>query len=431
MRRRLSFLVLAVTSMVVLAFVIPLGLTVKDQVEARALSRGQETVQAVASGLAVAASLSPDGRIDPELATLVVAAAAAGDTTIFLPDGTLVGAPAEDDEAVAVARGGQAITVRDDGGAVILAPVSTAAGTLVVRTFVGGELLTEGVAAVWIGLGLLGAVLIAAAVLVADRLGRTLVRPVSRLAGAARTMASGDLAARVEPEGPAEIADAGAAFNHLAEQLDDLLVAERESVADLSHQLRTPLTALRLQAEMLDNPAASEAMLDDIDRLGRQVDAIITEARRPATGAGRRRSDLAAVTATRVEFWSVLAEEQDRDASAAIPAGPIYVGIPEDELADAIDTLLDNVFAHTAAGVAYSVSVTADPDGGGVLVVEDAGSGFDDHRAAERGRSGAGSTGLGLDIVRRTADRSGGGLTIGASPFGGARVVVRVGPPGG
>ena len=235
-------------------------------------------------------------------------------------------------------------------------PVSAPGGTLVVRTWVPGNELREGVAAAWAVLGALGVLLILAGVALADRMGVALVRPVTALAAAARRIAGGDLEARVEPTGPPEIADAGAAFNQLAGRLDDLVAAERESLADLSHRMRTPLTALRLQAEGLPG---GDPLLEDIDRLGLQVDALIAEARRRSPAAGPRRVDLCAVTAGRAAFWKVLAEEQDRPVRLAVPAGPIWVGLTEDELGAALDTLLENVFTHTPPGTAYAVAVTA------------------------------------------------------------------------
>jgi signal transduction histidine kinase len=412
--------------MVVIAFVVPLALTVRDQAEARALSRGQRTAQAVAGGLAVAASLAPDGAVEEPTAGLVVAAAGDGRTSVFLPGGEVVGAPAEATGAIAVAAEGRAFTTREPGGAAVLVPVTTAAGNLVVRVAVPDEELRSGVAGAWLGLAVLGVLLILAAVAVADRLARSLVRPVGDLAAAARRMAAGDLESRVEPEGPPEIAEVGTAFNLLAERLDDLLAAERESVADLSHRLRTPLTALRLQAEMLEDRETADSLLADVDRLGREVDAVIAEARRPSSAAGRRHADLAAVAAHRVAFWGVLAEEQGRTVESLIPGDPVVVPLAEEDLATAVDTLLDNVFTHTPAGTGYRVEVGTGPP---TLVVDDAGPGFSDTGLVERGRSGAGGTGLGLDIVGRSAGRAGGGLSVGRSPLGGARVVVRFGPP--
>lgn len=423
MRRRLSLLVLAVTSMVVGAFVVPLGLLVSRQTESRALAHGERTAQAVASGLAVAASLSPD--LSPGLVDLVVATSGDGATSVFLADGTVIGPSAESSVAVAQARSGRALSAAAPGGVEVLVPVSAPAGTLVVRTWLPGSELHEGVAAAWAVLGALGVILILAGVALADRMGVALVRPVTALAGAARRIAGGDLEARVQPAGPPEIADAGAAFNQLAGRLDDLIAAERESLADLSHRLRTPLTALRLQAESLPG---GEALLEDIDRLGFQVDALIAGARRRSPAAGPRRADLCAVATSRAAFWMVLAEEQGRRTRVEVPAGPIWVGLTEEELGAALDTLLENVFTHTPPGAAYAVAVTSSAAGHVLLVVEDEGPGFPHRGVAERGASEAGSSGLGLDIARRAARHTGGDLALGERPGGGARVEMRFGP---
>jgi signal transduction histidine kinase len=421
-RRRLSLLVLAVTSMVVGAFVVPLGVLVGQQTESRALAQGERTAQAVASGLAVAASLSPD--LPPALVDLVLATSGDGATSVFLPDGTVVGPPAGASAAVAQAGTGRALSADAPGGVEVLVPVSAPAGILVVRTWVPADDLRAGVALAWMVLGALGVLLILAGVVLADRMGIALVRPVTALAGAARRIAGGDLDARVEPDGPPEIADAGAAFNQLAGRLDDLIVAERESLADLSHRLRTPLTALRLQAESLPG---GDALLEDVDRLGSQVDALIAEARRRSPAAGPRRADLCRVASGRAAFWHVLAEEQDRPVRLAVPPGPIWVALTEDELGAAIDTLLENVFTHTPPGTAYTVAVTASGPAHALLVVEDEGPGFPHRGVAERGASEAGSSGLGLDIARRAARHTGGDLILADRPGGGARVEARFG----
>jgi signal transduction histidine kinase len=93
-----------------------------------------------------------------------------------------------------------------------------------------------------------------------------------------------------------------------------------------------------------------------------------------------------------------------------------------------MDALLGNVFSHTPEGTAFAVTVSARAERGVRLVVEDSGPGFPAIDAVRRGTSGAGSTGLGLDIARRTARSSGGDLTVARSPDGGARVVVDLGP---
>ena len=218
----------------------------------------------------------------------------------------------------------------------------------------------------------------------------------------------------------------GEAFNVLARRLGALLSAERESVADLSHRLRTPLTALRLQAETLSDRSEAESLLADIERLERAVDRMIEEARRPssASSQGKEAADLAAVVRHRATFWKVLADEQDRGVGVHTVGGELWVPLTADELGAAVDTLIENVFAHTPTGTAYSISAKPGRSGTVVLEVSDGGPGFPDADVVERGTSAGGSTGLGLDIVRRTAIRGGGGLEIGKRPGGGGRVIV-------
>jgi signal transduction histidine kinase len=418
-RGRLSLLALAVTSMVVIAFLIPLAVLIRSQAASRALDDGQRTARAVASGLAVAASLS--GELDTGIVDLVVATSGDPATSVFLGDGSVAGLPAARSAAVDLAAGGRALTADTEGGVEVLVPVTGIGDTVVVRVLVTSEELDEGVLTATLSLAGLGLILIAAAVLLADRLGRALVRPVANLADAAHRMAAGDLHARVEPSGPPEMEDVGAAFNHLADRVDDLIVEERESLADLSHGLRTPLTSLRLQAEMLSDPEEADPMLDDLDRLSAQVDGLIAEARRRSPAAGPRHADLCAVARERFEFWSVLADEQQRDRRASIPDVPITVALTAAELEAAVDTAIENVFAHTPPGTSYRVEVWPAPDTG-ILVVEDNGSGYPADDVLARGTSRAGSTGLGLDIVRRATERSGGSITLGAAPGGGARL---------
>jgi signal transduction histidine kinase len=127
------------------------------------------------------------------------------------------------------------------------------------------------------------------------------------------------------------------------------------------------------------------------------------------------------VVAARVAFWTVLAEDTDREVRRELPAAPLPVALPADDLAAALDALLGNVFAHTPDGTGLAVSLVARPGGGAVLTVTDSGPGFP-AEALRRGSSGSGSTGLGLDIARRAAEAGGGTLHVGAARGGGAEV---------
>lgn len=417
MRRRLALSAAAVTSMVVLAFVVPLAALVRDVAADRAVSAAQDEAATLVPVLAAVQ--------DPAALQATVEAADAaspGDLSVFREDGTVLGAPAEADADVELARQGRAFTANAPGGKAVLVPVIGATGTQVVRVFVPDSVLQEGVARSWLLLALLGLMLVAVAVAVADRLARSVVAPIRELAAVAGRLGEGDLSARAVPDGPPEVVEVATAQNLLAGRIVDLLAAEREAAADLSHRLRTPITALRLDAEGLRDSEEASRIVDDVDALTRAVDRVIADARRP----GRRgASDLAAVTRERVAFWSALAEDQDRSFELTVPDGPCRVAVPADDLAALLDALLGNVLAHTPEGAGFSVTVE-----GTTLVVDDEGPGFSED-ALERGVSGGGSTGLGLDIVRRTAEAGGGRVGVTRSGRGGARVEVQLGRPAG
>ena len=208
-------------------------------------------------------------------------------------------------------------------------------------------------------LALVAVVLLVVAVLATDRLARSVTRPAADLARTSRALAGGDTRARAEVAGPPEIVDVAEALNLLADRIDELLVAERERVADLSHRLRTPLTALRLDAE----GHGAAALLEDVDRLEAEVSELIRAARRPLHEEMAVRCDLAEVVEDRAAFWGALADDDDRRWECRIePGGPHPVRLPREDVAAAIDVLLGNVFAHTPEGTPYAVSVHGSQD---------------------------------------------------------------------
>lgn len=421
MRRRFVLLVLATTSIVVAAFLAPLMALVKETAAERAMAAATGTTQNVAALVGVL----PDADRVREVMSGYTQEPIR--TTVLLPDGENIGPPMPDSDSVTVARTGRALTARAGDGQEILVPVETPEGRAVVRTMVPGDVLAQGVSqalAVLIGLAL---ALLLVAVVVADRLSRWLLRPVGALTVTAHQLAGGDLTARIEPTGPRELDEVGAALNMLADRIDGLLDREREAVADLSHRLRTPLTALRLEAHALSDPAESARMVALVGSLERTATRIIAEARRHGQAERRVECDAAAVVAERIAFWAPLAEDQDRRMYQRRPPGPIPVGLAADELTALVDALLENVFTHTPEGTDFAVGVLPLPAGGARLVVEDSGPGLPGTQVARRGDSRNGSTGLGLDIVRRGAEGAGGQLVLGRSAAGGARVQVDLG----
>src|ERR671911_211331 len=382
-RRRLLLVVVATTSLVVVAFAVPLGALIRSVAHDRALAAAERDVAALAPVLAVT--------VEPDAATAALqstSTGADGRLAVWLPDGTRVGDATEDDEqALALARDrGLAFSQDREGARELYTPVATGNQDVsVVRARVPDRLLNDGVTTAWAALAAVAVALVAAAVVIADRLARSVTRDASGLSATARALASGSSDARAVPGPTPELADAARALNRLADRIDELRAAERERVADLSHRLRTPLTGLRLDAEA----SGDDNLVAGVD--GRQ--------------------------------WTLSVE------TGPSQSGP--VALSAQEAADAVDAVIGNVFAHTPEGSAYAVTVAPGP-GAVDLHVDDAGGGIDDTEAVlARGATGAGSTGLGLDIARRAAETAGGALTIGRSPLGGARVTLHLPTDGG
>jgi signal transduction histidine kinase len=195
------------------------------------------------------------------------------------------------------------------------------------------------------------------------------------------------------------------------------LDAEREVAADLSHRLRTPLTALRLDADALPPGPVAERMRQAVEALDAEIDAIILSARSSAAVRATEKTDLVDVLADRMAFWAVLAEDHGRRWEIRDAVHPIHLKVPRADLIAAVDALLGNVFEHTPQGTPFRVTVSP-----AALVVEDGGPGIADATTALR--RGAGSTGLGLDIVSRVARQVGGRVVIDRSELGGARITM-------
>lgn len=427
MRRRISLLVAATTSAVVLAFVIPLGLLVRTLADNRAVASASQE----ATSVAVVVAGVPDLAQLTDLVQLV-ASRSRGSVIVALPNGQLVGNSRVNDEtSLARARAGEAFTRIDLQGAQVFVPVVTARGTAVVRTSVSRQEMRRGVTAAWLTLAGLGLLLLILALIAADRLGRRISAPLDDLAGVAHRLRAGDLSSRALAKGPWEVVELGTALNRLAERIGELLVAEREAVADLSHRLRTPVTALRLDVEAVQPPEMAQRLRDHVDHLARTVDAVVKDARRPVGASVGRVCDAAGVVRERAAFWSALAEDQGRNLEVVVPSRPMMARIDASDLVDVVDALVDNVFAHTPEGTSLLVALGRDSAGRVRLEVADDGHGLADLDLAERGRSGSGSSGLGLDIVRRAAIAAGGELHLTTSGVGGtvALVTFAAAPP--
>ncbi|WP_134741496.1 HAMP domain-containing sensor histidine kinase [Nocardioides sp. 503] len=438
MRRSLILTVAAAVTMVLLAMLVPMAVLLRDYALEDRLSRAALEVQAtesVVSGQdrgAVSLYLESINE-DPDTQT----------TVLYPPDevhpgGQDVGPdPGQDARVIEARATGQARVDDVDGGAEFLVPVSLSGSsaaperTPVIRVVVAQPGLQSTVVRSWLVLLALGIVLLAGALLLADRLGRSFVLPIRGLATYAQQLGDRRRPARLVTDGPPEVRELAQAMARLVERIEVLLERERAGVADLSHRLRTPITALRLRVDGVADADSRARLGADLDELEQMVDHVVREARRSEREGLVPECDAVAVLRERAAFWQPLAEDQDRDFTVDVTAAsPTPVRASEEDLSAVADVLLDNVFTHTPDGAAVRLGVTARPGGGVVLTVEDGGPGLpDDLDVAGRGTSGAGSTGLGLAIVDRTATESGGGLSLSRSPYGGARVVVELGAP--
>ena len=270
---------------------------------------------------------------------------------------------------------------------------------------------------------------------VAALLAGSLSRPLRALAATARRVGRGDLDARAELTGPAEQREVAAAFNDMTERLAQALAAQREFVANASHQLRTPLTGLKLRLEAAGLQAEDPQLERELaaaereaDRLARLLDELLTlarEAERPASGTAVSLRD--AATAAR-ERWAGPAAQGDHTLELAGGPDAHVLGSAHD-VAIVLDNLVENALNYSPPGSTVTIEWGV-ADGRARLAVLDEGPGVapdEDGRLFERfyrgsaSRGGAPGTGLGLAIVETLARRWGGTARIANRPEGGAR----------
>ncbi len=419
MRRQLVLMTLAVTSIVVIAFVLPLAFLVRtiaaDRVVSQANADAQYVGQIIAGNRATAPALVAQAD-----------ASSSGRISVYYADGAVIGDRARppDADSLQLARRGRSFSRSWSGGVDVFLPVLGAAGqTAVVRVSAPNRALERGVWTAWWSLGALGVVLIALAALVADRMARSITKPMQTLTDIARRLASGDLGARSRVRGSTEVVEVSRALDALASRIGDLLRAEREHAADLSHSLRTPLTALRLDAELLHDKAEAQRIAAAIDDLEDAVTNVIADTRRERRNPHQRGIDLGEVVRERLAFWEVLTRAQQRTLDVRLHPGLLPVDAPRHDLQELVDVLVGNILRHTPSGRAARVTTAPGRHGGAHLSVEDAGLGF----SPNAGGAARGS-GLGLEIARRVARDSGGTVALGRSDLGGALVDVELGP---
>ena len=265
----------------------------------------------------------------------------------------------------------------------------------------------------------------------------TLARPLQRLASAARRVEAGDLQARAEPEGSTEHREVAHAFNDMTERLRQVLEAQRQFVANASHQLRTPLTGLRLRLESAalkagpELGAELEAAEQEVQRLARLLTTLLTLAREGDRPPARATVSLAAAVEAAEERWGDRARSSGHEL-ATVSRDDAVARASEEDIAIVLDNLIENALNYSPGG---TVTVECGRERDEVFVaVSDEGPGLEpgeeervfDRFARGSGGRGAPGTGLGLALVATLARRWGGSARIANRPEGGARAEVRL-----
>jgi signal transduction histidine kinase len=240
----------------------------------------------------------------------------------------------------------------------------------------------------WLALALIGLAVVGAGLVLAWILAGSIAKPVEKLRAAAGRLGRGDLDARVEPEGPQEIDELGRSFNRMAGELSANLAAQRDFVANASHQLRTPLTGIKLRLEAIrsEGGAAAEQAAKaeaELDRLSGLVDDLLALARAAADQAPGEAVDLGEAARAAGRRWAQPAADAGHELVVADGPGARAWAAPGD-LAHILDNLLENAIRYAPRGARIEVGV--DRDGGRHgLVVSDTGPGIPADERAQRG----------------------------------------------
>ena len=266
-------------------------------------------------------------------------------------------------------------------------------------------------------------------------LASSLSGPLRNLATTARRLEAGQLDARAEVSGAKEQREVSAAFNDMAERLAVVLAAQREFVANASHQLRTPLTGLRLRLESArvrtdgDAERELEAAEQEVERMARLLSSLLTLAREGDKPADARPVSLGRAAERAYERWAVAAEQDSRELEL-VGGGDATIAASEEDLAILLDNLIENALRYSPARVAIDWGRDGEE---AWLAVLDEGPGLapgEETKLFDRfARGSAGSersgTGLGLAIVQTLARRWRGTATLSNRIEGGTRAEVR------
>jgi len=453
--RRILLVLVGFTAVVLVGAVVPLTLNATAHDRSSFI---QATAGMVRSD-ALIAQARLDGKKDGPLVTLISQSRTAGDGLLILsgrcPRQGLVkseGMPAGDWHQFACRANLQAnltpkagpvqpLTQTTGSSVVAATPVYNGSHVLVGTVVLARSTqpLDDEIVGLWVILGTISVAALLAATLLGFALARWVSRPLAGLDSAARRLADGDLAIRaVVDSGPPELRRLGTTFNTMAGRLEALVHGNRAMIADVSHQLRTPLAALRLRLDLLaadTDPATGHELAgaqEELARLSRLVDGLLAVARAENVVPVPAAVDVAEVARERVVAWHPVADDRGitLEATGGGRAGgpgraPVLAWIGEGHLEQILDNLIANALEALSAGGRVIVTTAATAAGAQITVADD-GPGMsaeDRERAFLRfTTSNPNGTGLGLAIVHRLVTSNGGTARLAETPGGGLTV---------
>ena len=321
----------------------------------------------------------------------------------------------------------------------VAVPVNSGASVLgAVRITYPASFVEDRIQRSWVVLGAVGVFTVGLVTGVSFVVARSVARPVRELERAAARLGEGDLGSRAEvPDHPPEVRSLASSFNETAAKLERLVEAQQMFVADASHQLRTPLAALRLRLENLeaetvgDAHADAEGALAETMRLARLVDGLLVLARADSQPSAPRDVDVDAVVGDRVGNWSALAAE--REVALEVDGHGGHALLTPDSLEQVLDNVIANAIDATPAGTTVRVALQRNRETVDVHVVDEGPGMTREQReraftrfVSAKDASGTGGFGLGLTIARRLVVRDRGELLLGEADTGGLDVHLRL-----
>ncbi|WP_410641123.1 ATP-binding protein [Amycolatopsis sp. lyj-346] len=445
LNRRLVVSYVLLVAIAIAAFTVPVAFVLTAQLRgdvetsvrreadtaALLLSAGDQPSRQALARLAEAYGKETPGRLDAVLA-----------------DGTAPGPlpvpTAADDPAFRDALAGQASTrwthaaALDADGLVLAVPARDAAGRVAgaIRVSYPSAPLEARQLQIWGFRAVLAVAVLIVAALLGAFFARRLTRPFRELNQLAGRLRDGELTARAEESGPVETRTLARTLNNAAETIDTLVRAQRAFIADASHQLRTPLTALRLSLDNIADGVHDPDVRDDVDqataevvRMSRLVTGLLTLAKAEAAIAAPEPVRVADVVGGRLGVWRAVAADRGVELRQDDADADLLAMVSPGHLEQVLDNVLSNALEVSPDGGAVTVS-SGRRDDHAVLEVADEGPGLSEaerSRAFDRfwrgqGRTGPSGSGLGLAVVKQLVTDDGGTVSLGATDGGGLRV---------